>query len=151
MASKKTTKKAAKPKAKKKKAPAALPAPRDHNISEVREELEKGVNRVIKLHDDMGSEIGRYRSDIGHALEKVSDATGIKKSVIAREVRRIIRVRNERESEAEMALAEREQTILFRHALEKTQLELFSAGELAPSVVEVEPANDEGEEKAAAE
>lgn len=107
-----------------------------HNIAEMRELVEKHSGAFFELSTAMESDMAGYRSDFGTLYDKVADATGLKKSVIIRELKRMKRKKKEAEQEAQMAADEREQTELWRSAAAGTQFGLFAEGELAKPAAE---------------
>lgn len=130
---------AAKPKAKVKKAPKER-APRKevrenpgmgHNLTDLRAKIAPFVTRFIKLSDDMASDMAGYRSDFNTLYEEGAGEGGIKKSVLTKELKRIYANKKAEEKEKEMAPDEREQTELFRAAMEGTPFGDWAAGSLA--------------------
>lgn len=134
------------PKAKspKKKKPKAAKAPRKetrenpgqgHNIETLKEAGGDIVEKFLALSKDMASDMAGYRADFKTLYDDAANSLGLKKSVISRELKRILKNKLAEEKEREMASDEREQTILLRESLAGTPFGEWAAGELAPPVV----------------
>lgn len=109
-----------------------------HNLEALREEGEGIVAEYLELAKSMDSDMAGYRSDFNDLYDKASDKLGIKKSVLSRELKRIRAAKKAEEKEQEMAPDEREQTELFREAMEGTPFGDYAAGELAKPKVKDE-------------
>lgn len=107
-----------------------------HNVAALRKEGEAFVKRFITLSDAMASDMAGYRSDFNNLYEEAANDLGLKKSVITKELKRILANKKAAEAEAELPKDEREQIELWRGAMEGTQFELFAAGDLAESTVQ---------------
>lgn len=130
---KKTKKKIAKP-------PKTPPAPRretrenpgmGHNVTALREIGAPLVEEFIALYEQMESDMAGYRSDINTLYEKVAGDLGLKKTVVSKELKRILARKKAEAKEKEMASDERAQTELWRAAMAGTQFELWASGDLA--------------------
>lgn len=157
MAAKKPKKKVAK--APKKKAPATKKETREnpgmgHNIAALRDEGVPYIERFLKLKASQESDMGSYAADFGNLYEEAAGVLGIKEEVLKRELNRLHKNKKAAEKEAEMKADEREQTELFRAAMEGTQFEMFVAGDLAPAAepeAETETTPEEEAEEEGAE
>lgn len=129
-------------KAKKKiaKAPKTPPAPRretrtnpgmGHNVTALREIGEPLVDEFLKLYEQMESDMAGYRSDINNLYEKAAGDLGLKKTVVSKELKRILARKKAEAKEKEMAPDERQQTELFRASMEGTPFGDWAAGTLA--------------------
>lgn len=134
------------PKAKspKEKKPKAAKAPRKetrenpgqgHNIASLTELGGEITERFMQLSKDMASDMAGYRSDFNNLYDEASNKMGLKKSVITRELKRILKNKVAEEKEKEMEKDVREQTELFRTAMVGTQFEMWAKGDLAASAV----------------
>lgn len=152
MAKGKNTKKAA-------KKPAADKAPKrgrketrttpgaGHNLASLRKAGANFAERFMTLCDSMDSDMAGYRADIKVLYEEAANETGLKKSVVTKELKRIRANKKAAEAEAEMAPDERAQTTMWRAAMEDTKWGQYSQGDLFPAVgpatgEEIEEAGD---------
>lgn len=106
-----------------------------HNIDKIRKDGEGIVKSYLAKKEAMESDMAGYRSEINDIYTKGAEKLGIKKSVLAKELKRIEKAKKEEAAEKEMAPDEREQTELFRSSMEGTPFGDWAAGELAPSEV----------------
>lgn len=102
-----------------------------HNIASLRTDGAAFVERFLTLSESMASDMGGYRSDFKELYEEAAGDLGLKKSVITKELKRILANKKAAEKEAKMAADEREQSELWRAAMVGTQFELWSEGALA--------------------
>lgn len=107
-----------------------------HNIDALRKGGEAFVKQFIAKSEAMESDMAGYRSEIGDIYEKAAEKLGLKKSVVQAELKRILKAKKQHAKEQEMSADEREQTELWRTAMEGTQWELFAAGDLAEPLTE---------------
>ena len=132
------------PKEKKPKAPKTPKAPRKetrenpgqgHNIEALKEMGGEIVERFLNLSKDMASDMAGYRSDFNTLYDEAANSLGLKKSVLSRELKRILKNKLAEEKEREIASDEREQTILFREIMDGTPFGQWAAGQLAEAAV----------------
>lgn len=102
-----------------------------HNVASLRKQGSAFVDRFLKLSDSMASDMAGYRSDFKNLYEKAANDLGLKKSVITKELKRILANKKAAEAEQELPPDEREQIQLWRGAMVGTQFQLFSEGDLA--------------------
>lgn len=102
-----------------------------HNIASLRTAGAEFVERFLKIHEAMDSDMGGYKSDFANLYEEAANDLGLKKSVVTKEFKRILANKKAAEKEAKMAADEREQSEMWRAAMVGTQFELWSSGDLA--------------------
>jgi len=93
-----------------------------HNLASLRAQGADFVERFINLSDAMASDMAGYRSDFKNLYEEAANDLGLKKSVITKELKRILANKKAAEAEKDMPADERQQ-----------QFEMFAAGDLAPA------------------
>ncbi len=101
-----------------------------HNTAEFREKSGPIIEAYLDLKARMESDMAGYRADINILYEESANDLGMKKTVLAKELKRIERAKKEEEKAKKMDEAERAQTELWRSAQVGTQWELFAAGPL---------------------
>lgn len=121
-----------------------------HNITALRDEGIPYVERFLELKKSQESDMASYASDFGTLYEEAAGVLGIKETVLKSELNRLHKNKKAAEKEAEMKADERQQTELFRSAMEGTQYQLFTAGDLADAA-EPEAAAEASEEETAEE
>lgn len=94
-----------------------------HNVAALRKAGLAFVERFITLSDSMASDMAGYRSDFKELYEEAANDLGLKKSVITRELKRILANKKAAEAEMELAPDEREQIDLWRGAMVGTPIE----------------------------
>jgi hypothetical protein len=151
MAAKKPKKKVVKKAAKKPKA--SRREVRDnpgmgHNIATLRDEGVPYIERFLALKASHESDNAGYAADFGKLYEEAAGVLGIKATVLKFELNRLHKNKKAAEKEAEMKADEREQTELFRSAMEGTQFEMFTAGDLADAAAVPEAADEDSAEAA---
>jgi anti-sigma-K factor RskA len=119
-----------------KKAPKTRKVIRDkpgagHNVASLRADgvdiIEAYLDKVAAMESDMAG----YRSEFADLYAKAAETLGLKKSVVQAELKRILGAKKQAEKEEEMAPDEREQTELWRSAMEGTPFGDYAAGQLA--------------------
>lgn len=102
-----------------------------HNSADLAENAVPLVEEYLKLKEAMESDMAGYRADINNLYEKAAGDLGLKKSVVAKELKRIEARKKAEAKEKELAPDEREQTELFRACFAGTPFEGLAEGELA--------------------
>ncbi len=118
-----------------------------HNVNDLGKLATPFVDRYLALKTAMDSEAAGYRSDIKTLYEEAANELGLKKTVVAKELKRIEAKKKAEDKEKEMAPDERQQTILFRECFAGTPFEALAAGDLA-APDEVTQADEEDHENA---
>ena len=118
-----------------------------HNVNDLGKKATPFVDRYLALKASMESDMAGYRTDIKNLYEEAANDLGLKKSVVAKELKRIEAKKKAEDKEKEMAADERQQTELFRACFAGTPFEHLAEGDLA-APKEVEGPTDEDHENA---
>src|SRR5579862_2943139 len=102
-----------------------------HNVAALREIGEPLVEEFIKIYEAMESDMAGWRSDLNNFYEKAAGDLGLKKTVVSKELKRILARKKAEAKEKEMAPDERQQTEIFRASMEGTPFGNWAAGVLA--------------------
>lgn len=121
-----------------------------HNLTTLRKEGSKIVAAFLALTETMRSDLAGYRDDFATIYENGANQLGMKESVLKKELKNILNQKDAEARDEEMDKAEREQTEMFRAAMQDTKYAKYAQGELFPATEtatadEVEQAAEEGD------
>lgn len=110
---------------------ARAPAPKGHNLDDLRKKLAPFTKAIFEAYDAMETDHGSHVLTINHKFEKAAESTGFPKSLLRQEVARMRRRKKDEEREKAMADEEREDIERFRAAMDGTPFGAYAAGQLA--------------------
>ncbi|MBI1213589.1 MAG: hypothetical protein GC190_19195 [Alphaproteobacteria bacterium] len=105
-----------------------------HNLTEIKKKIVPFFTRVDKVHMDMETRAGEFRSDIKALYEEAANQTGVPRKLIAKLYRRHRKLKNWAAEDAELEASELEAQEMIEAGLEGTpfaaylgQLDLLGA------------------------